>query len=148
MTERACPHGEFSTVQLSGAGASACPCLPEQRYSCFSMVHPVSVSGALQTWLTMHTLCMGTEQTSHETERSSSFWKRIQEISPHSFLQHAQRLIGNGKAAAIKAAGPNGEPASEPALRFSFLLTQGQTLDRSVIRWANLCTSEAEMNVV
>lgn len=82
--------------------------------------------------------CMGAEQTSHETEWSA-FWKDIQEVSPHSFLQHAQRLIGNGKTAAIRAVCPDGEPASEPALRFPFLLTQGQTPDGSVLRWANLC---------
>lgn len=69
------------------------------------------------------TQCVKTEQTSQATE-CSAFWKGILGIFPHPFLQHTQRLIGNRKTAAIRAAGPDGEPVSEPALRFSFLLTQ------------------------
>lgn len=77
------------------------------------------------------TQCSGTEQMSQETEWSA-FWKGCRE-SPLTFLQHAQRLIGNGKTAALRAAGPEGEPASEPAPRFPFLLTQGQTPDASAL---------------
>lgn len=75
----------------------------EQRHSRFSAVHPGSrehCRGGSHTYPGL-----GTEQTSQETEWST-FWKGCRESPSLTFLQHAQRLIGNRKTAALRATGP------------------------------------------
>lgn len=103
----------------------------ESELQCGRSVGAPSVSRAPLRWLAYPPSAQGPsrQQTSQEPEWSA-FWKGCRE-SPLTFLQHAQRLIGNGKTAALRAAGPEGEPASEPAP--SFLLTQGQTPDASAL---------------
>lgn len=76
------------------------------------------------TEMAPHTHPVHGDRAGFPGDRMASLLGRDPGIFPHRFLQRAQRLIGNRKTAAIGAAGPDGEAASEPALRFSFLLTQ------------------------